>query len=362
MGKNMTCSRNTTGRAALHAVAAAAAITLGAAQFAAAAVFSEVEPNDNKATANPVGPMLAGDSITGNTTGSSTTVAGPASADNFLISFPVAAPAIYRNRLVITSNTPAHTGTIRGLNQTAAPVDTLPGRPWDGVVGTPTAGTDAAIQTSSTATTPARFNQFYTFGAPTQMVYRVTGVATSTADYTATLETQTVTPTNIGTYVPGEITISTFNQGHTTDTDMWVYDSNFNAIRGYGNDDESVAGGTPGTGASLQSWLARNYAPGTYYLSLSNFSTANDQPAPSDDDFRTGTLMDFPGVIANSSTTAALNMTFTITDSAGTTLQVANTKAGAFDINFFQFTVVPEPTTLGLLAAGLPLLFRRRRA
>jgi hypothetical protein len=350
MGKNIMRSRKSSGRYALH-VLSAAVLTLGTAQVVSAAVFPEVEPNDNKAGANAVGPMVPGDSITGVTTGSSTTVAGPASADNFLISFPAAVPGIYRNRLVLTSQTLAHVGTIRGLTQTDLGA---------GIGGAPTAGSDATLQTSSTATVPPRYNQFYTFGQPTQMYYRVTGVATTTADYSSTLENVRVTPTNIGTYVPGNITITTIGQGHTTDTDFWVYDGAFNAIPTYGNDDESVAGG--GTGATLQSLLTRNYAPGTYYVAMSNFAVANNQPAAGDDDFRTGTLMDFAGVVMNSSTSTTANLTFTITDSAGTTLQVPNTHASQFDINWFEFTVVPEPGTLGLLAAGLPLLFRRRRA
>jgi hypothetical protein len=360
MGQNMKGSHKSLKRAGVLAACTAAIALTGT--IAPAAVFPEVEPNDAKFAANPVGPMVATDSITGLSTGTSTTVPGLSSADNFLINFPAAIPGIYQNRLVLTSNTPGHTGTIRGLTQAAAPPDTLAGIPWDGVVGSANAGTDSTIQTSSTLTTPPRYNQFYTFGQPTQMYYRVTGTTSTTTDYTSTLETQRITPPNIGTYVPGLITMNWTGQGHTTDTDMWVYDGNFNAIAGYGDDDSSAAlSGAPIATTSLQSWLARDYTPGTYYIAVSNFSTANNQPAASDDNFRTGTLMDFAGVIANSSTTINLNMTFTITDSAGNTLQVQNTKLSQYDINFFEFTVVPEPGSLGLLALGAPMLLRRRK-
>jgi len=349
MGKNMMNRRT------FRALSVAAVVALGAAQVASAAVFPETEPNDSKATANVVGPMVAGDSIVGNSISAATT-----GLDYFDLTLAPLPAGIYQHRLVITSQIAGHTGTIRGLNQVAAPADTLAGTPWDGVVGTP-GTTDTTIQTSSATSTPPRFNQFYGFGRAGRMYYRVTGVAATTADYTATLETAPVVPTPVGTYVPGQISITTFNQGHTTDTDMWVFDSNFNAIRGYGNDDESVLGGTPGTGASLQSWLARDYAPGTYYIALSNFQMAVNEPSPSDDDFRTGSLMDFRDVVANSNTTVNLNMQFTITDSAGTTLAVPNTKLGAFDVNWFTFTVVPEPGTVGLALLGLPVLMRRRR-
>ena len=339
-------------RESLLAMAAIAVLS----GWTVAADTPEVEPNDAKATATNVNLVAPGDRILGNS-GASTGVG----LDYFLVNTPNQAPGIYRNRLVLTSDIAGHTGTLRGLSQTAAPVDTLPGTPWDGVIGTP-GTTDNTGQTSSTTTTPPRFNQWYTFGGQTgSLYYRVTGTTTTTADYAATWEQTPVTPTDIGSYAPGLITISTFSQGHTTDTDLWVYDSNFNPIRGYGNDDEAVLGGSPGTGASLQSFLARDYAPGTYYLALSNFALINNQPSPSDDDFRTGTIADFAGVLMNSSTTINLNLAFTIADSAGASVQVANTKTGPFDVNFFKFTVVPEPASMGLLALAAPALLRRRR-
>jgi hypothetical protein len=142
---------------------------------------------------------------------------------------------------------------------------------------------------------------------------------------------------------------------------MWVYDGNLNAIVGSGNDDESPLGGTPGTGATLQSFLARDYAPGTYYLAVSGFNLANSQPSPSDDDFRTGGVLDFPDVLAGGGSGSNADMTFTIADSAGASIAVANTRANGFDVNWFQFTVVPEPGTLSLLALITPLVMLRRR-
>jgi hypothetical protein len=328
-------------------------LVMGAVAYAA--VYPEAESNDSKAAANVIAGLVAGDQIQGNSTSSS-----GVGLDYFRASTAAAPLAIYRHRLVLTSATTGHTATIRGLNQTGALVDTMPGLPWDGVVGT--AGTtDSAAQTASSTTTPPRFVQWYGFGKSEQIYYRVTGTGTTVVDYFATLETTTVTPTDIGSYAPGSIQLTTLGQGHTTDTDMWVYDGNLNAMTGYGNDDEApnaVSGG-PGTGSTLQSFFARDYAPGVYYLAISNFNLANNQASPSDDDFRTGTLLDFPDAVTNSSTSANLNLTFRITDSAGTTLQVPNTKVGAFDINWFKFTVTPEPSSLALL--GLAGLLIRRR-
>ena len=316
--------------------------------------FFELEPNDSKATANMVSGMAHGDRIIGNSI--SSTGAG---FDYYRVSTAPSTLGIYRNRLIITSQTAGHTGTLRGLNQVASAPDTLAGIPWDGVVGT--AGTtDLTLQTSSTATTPPRYNQWYDFGTGGEMYYRVTGTSTTTADYESTLERTMVTPTDIGTYNEGLIAMNWFGQGHTTDTDMWVYDAGFNAITGYGNDDESPLGGTPGTGASLQSWLARNYTSGRYYIAVSNFHLAHNNASPSDDDFRTGTLLDFGGVVANSSTTIGLNMAFTISDGVNT-LAVPTTKVGQFDVNWFTFNVVPEPSTYISLGGGLALLALARR-
>jgi hypothetical protein len=342
---------------ALRAAAVAAVLGMGTSAFAV--VFPEAEANDTKAAANVVAGITAGDAIVGNSTGSSTVTPGPASADYFDLRVAAAPLGIYRHRLVITSTTPGHTGTLRGLNQIASPADTSPGIPWDGVVGS--AGvTDSTVQTSSTLTIPARFNQWYGFGKAERLYYRVTGVAATTADYTATMETIPVVATPIGNYNPGLITIDTIAEGHTTDTDMWVYDSNLNAITGYGNDDESTLAGSPGGGTTLQSWLARSYTPGTYYIAMSTFQTSASNASPSDDDFRTGTLMDFPNNVNNSSTATTGSMQFTISDGANT-LSVPNVHAGAFDINWFTFTVIPEPTSIALLGLGVPMLMRRRK-
>ena len=103
----------------------------------------ETEDNNNKAAANLVAAMAPGDTISGTTTGTSTTVAGVGSADYFNVTTTAAGtPGFYRYRLVLTTaGTAGHVGTIQGLTQTA---------------GVPNAGTDTAFQTSSATSTPAR--------------------------------------------------------------------------------------------------------------------------------------------------------------------------------------------------------------
>jgi hypothetical protein len=295
--------------------------------------FGEVEPNETRPTATSVNFTAAGQVIRGTTTGTSAT-AGATSLDQFLIKTPPAAAGIYRHRLAITtSGTAGHVGTIRGLTQAAAASG-----PWPGPVGTATA-TDTAAQTTVTTAPLVRTNQWYGFGKEEQIYYRVTGGTTTTAPYTSTLSTDPITATDIpGTFQAGTIALSSFGQGHTTNTEFWVYDSSFNAIDGYGNDDESVAGGSPGTGATGTSFLRREYPAGTYYIAVSNFALTNNKGSPCDDDLRTGAMLDFPHAALNSTSTTGVNVAFAVTDSAGTS-PISATRPGQFDVLWYRMTV-----------------------
>ncbi|MBI5363804.1 MAG: hypothetical protein HZA53_11545 [Planctomycetes bacterium] len=286
--------------------------------------FPETEANDTKAAANVVNCMNVGDTITGNTTGTSTTVPGAASADYYDVTVCTQAGGLNQYRLTITSAVVGHTGTIRGLSQAA---------------GVPNAGTDLTLQTSSTLTLPPRYNQWYASGgAPSRIVYRVTGAAATTMDYVSTLSSTAITPVIVpGAFLPGPITVTTIAQGHTTDTELYVYDSSFNPVATFHNDDEGPAG------PSLQSRATRTLAAGTYYVAISNFNTANSNgDANADEDFQTGTVLDFPNALANSSTTVALNVSCSISDGT-TTTPVALTKVSQFDIAWACFTVGAPP-------------------
>lgn len=338
----------------LRASAAAFAALAGLAASAHAVVINETEDNNTKATANPAA-MAVGDILSGVTTGTSTTTAGLGSADNFLVSLGAQPIAIYRNRLTITTTgTAGHTGTLRGLTQTAANAGTGVGP------GTINAGTDAAVQTSSTATTPARFNQFYTFGRATSLYYRVTGGTATTGTYSSTLTQEVVTPVDLGNFQEGAITITNTGMTSTQDLDLMVLDSNLQPIPGYLNDDFLDGTTVPAGGSTLNALLTRNYAPGIYYLAISNFNTASDLASPSDEGAANASVMDFSGVIANSSTTALASMPFKFVDSSGT-FNFTGSKPGAFDVYFAKFTVIPAPGSLALLGLGGLVAARRRR-
>jgi hypothetical protein len=269
----------------------------------------EVEPNESKSTASQA-VISHGQGVFGFTSGSSTAVVGDASADQFLVKTGLLPPGIYRHRMIITTSGGAgHTGTIRGLTQSA------------GVISVDSNGT---IQTSSATTSPTRFNQWYGFGHQEQVYYRVTGSAATTGEYVSTLETTPVTPIDAGApFTPGSITIERA-AGVTTTLDMVVYDSSFNAYS-----DALSEGTNP---------LTRTYPAGTYYLGVSNVNTADHRATPPDSPARNNVVMDFAGAVANSVTTLVPSMSVTFTD-AGGQRTVSASKDGPFDVVWIKFTV-----------------------
>jgi len=330
--------RKTRGIAGVFAAAAGLACTTAFAQVN----NPELEINDSKAAAtiaNSGGPGMANsDYITGTSTGTSTSLGGAINtADYFRVRTALAPLGVYRHQLVIDQV--GNIGTIRGLPQSA------------GVIGT----TDSAMQTSSTATTPPRMSAWYGFGKGEEIYYRVTGTTSTTGMYTATLSTTPVSVTSVvGIVGSGNVTIQTWNTGNTTDTDFWVYDSNFNALPDFGNDDNSIAGGGDGVGG--QSLCTRNLSAGTYYLAISSFNFANNMPAAFDDDYRSGTVLDFPDAAANSSTTGtSVNLTFRITSGAGA-INVPASRLEAFGILWFSFVVQDDfpavPSGTGAVSAS----------
>ncbi|MBN8480272.1 MAG: hypothetical protein J0L88_01640 [Xanthomonadales bacterium] len=268
----------------------------------------ELEGNDDKATANAL--VLPASNASSVFSGSSTSATGAGLDYVRVTTAPQATDGFYRHRLILSSTTPGHAFTIRGLTQTA------------GVIN---AGTDAAAQTASATTTPARYVQWYTTEDPADIYIRVAGTATTTADYSLEYTIEPVVPVAGPAVTSSPVTITTVGQT-TVDTDLWVYDGNRLAIPGYGNDDQFNA--TP-----LQSELIRAYPDGNYTLAISNFAFMNDQASPADDDFRTGTVLDFPGALLNSSTTLNTILNPSI---GGTSVPI--TRAGPFEVDFVTFS------------------------
>lgn len=276
----------------------------------------EFEPNNSKAQANVISGMTSGSWLSG-----SSTSATSSGLDYFLISTAPTSPGLYRHELVLTTNgTPGHIGTLRGLSQSG------------GVIGT----TDSVAQTTNVSTSPPRMNVWYGFGRGEQLYYRVVGTSATTQPYYATLTTTQVSNLFVpGSFAAGQFTFTTVGQGHSSDTDMWLYDANLNAIALAGNDDEYG-------GATFGSTLTRNLGSGTYYLALSSFNFANEQASPPDDDYQIGVVLDFADAATCSTLSTALNLGFSISD-VSNTVPVSASSYAPGEIVWVQFHVSGAP-------------------
>ncbi len=283
---------------------------------------SETEPNDTKALAN-VFNLTNNTGITGSSTGATTTGGLLTTFDYFRISLP-AGPGITRHRLaLISSGTPqtAHTMTLRGLSQTAS-----------GITTTEAILSNAVTQAVPAAVDPVPTAQIYALGTtPATILARVSGVAASTAPYQLALYSDAVTPVDVagGAFPVGTLTIRTTGQT-AADTELWVYDSNFNPIANFGNDND---------GASLQSRMSRTFAQGTYYLAIGETNLANNLASPSDDGRRTAAVADFAGYVVSSASTPSANLTFVMDDGVNPARTTSFTKNQVQQIGFFKFDV-----------------------
>lgn len=279
-------------------------------------VYTEVEDNDRKDRANIIDAIAPGQRISGTTTGSSST-AGPASADYFRVRTQAMPLGIYRHRLVINSESPGHTGAIRGRTQSGGVIDPA---------------SDIDVQSSTTISTPPRMNQWYGFGKQERIYYRVVGSAATGFPYNATYTRDVITPVQLATtFAPGAITITTMNRGYVSDTDLWLYDAQLNTVGG--NDDWP--------GASGLSRFTTTLAPGEYYLAVAPYNLANDRASSADSSleaFANGPALDFPDALAQSTSLVDVNVAFAVIDSAGTHTFPA-TRPGSFDVYWAKLIV-----------------------
>lgn len=302
----------------------------------------ETEPNSTKSEATFVtlnGFASPGvNQCTGLSTGAVTTAGStdPASVDTWRIRTQPAPAGIYRHVLALsTSGASGHVLTLRGLSQTA------------GVVGT----MDAFVQSSTTGTTPPRAVAWYGFGKQEEVFCRVQGAAVTTAPYICSLTSTPVTPTSTTALLvggAGQIEIRVAQVGaFLIDSDIWLYDADLTAIPGAGNDDEF---GTP----NITSRLVRPLAPGTYTLAVGRFNLANNLPSPSDDDFRSGVVLDFPNALADSqvnptgpNSTGVVNVI--LSDGVNTPVVIPLTFAPGTigDVQFLRFSVYPAGVVTG---------------
>lgn len=314
----------------IPSTAACLSLALGA-SAAAQNSYAEFEPNSSKIEATNVHCIHSSDWITGTTTGASTTPGSTANdtVDMFRISTCALPLGIYRHQMFITSTTPGHTAILCGRNQV------------DGVVGP----LEVPVQSSSPGTTPVRFNQWYGFGRSEEMYYRIEGTPTTTAPYNVVLSSSIVTPLNFPAYVTeGSVTFSTVGSGHNSNTDLWVYDSAFEPLFTFGNDDSPI-------GRTYQSTLTRTISAGTYYLAIASHNLASDQASPADDGNRNGNVFDFPGSVACSSMATGVDLTFSIADFQHTTPMVL-AATSPYEVKWVRFVVIPHAYSMHPFCAG----------
>src|SRR4051794_17997629 len=196
-------------------------------------IIDESEPNNSKGGATPAPSLANNDVIRGH--------ADAGDVDYWRISTATAPLGIYRHTLTFESPiapfggplVPPGVGTsVRGVSQSR---------------GTITEQDEVAVQ-DSTATTAfggggALLTQWYGFGKSEQLFYAVRNSADGSPTYQATLQTTTVVPVEVGTFQRGAITISTVAAGHGNDTELWVYNGNFELLGG--NDNATPGHGDP---------------------------------------------------------------------------------------------------------------------
>jgi hypothetical protein len=305
-------------------------VLASSAELRAQTIFPEVEPNNDPSTGTVVGCMRAGDSILGLSTGSLTTPGSTlaSTADYFRVQMCPLPAGIYRHRLTLTTlGAVGHIGSIVGLDVVDLPPPTI-------------TSVESILQSSLSTSVPARFCQWYGFGRGEQIDYRVIGTASTTVNYLATLTTDALQPAVIpNVFRAGLVTITTENQGHSTDTELHVYDANLQPIPGFLNDDTPAA--LPGGGSGYQSTLQRTFAQGTYYLLVSRFNMCDHLLTGADDHYQTGDVLGGPDAIVATDSTPSSNVSFAITDVTGTFAFPATMPAGPFEILWYRFTVGP---------------------
>ncbi len=249
-------------------------------------LYFDTEPNDTKVAATVINGFAQGNTIVGSTTGT-TTNGDDTSYDYYKIKTAATAPGIYKYTISLNSDTPGHTCTLRGLNQSTA-----------GVIDT---ASDATAQTAFTDTDGSRKNVWYGFGREEEMFYRVAGTAATTGAYTVTITREPVARQGLS--------VNPSNAGQLTirltggDPEVWVMNGDtLTTIDDYNNDD-TVGGG-------LISTLTRDFQAGRYTIVISDYNLQCNLPSPADEAGRGEIVVDFPdSMVASDNETADLALT-----------------------------------------------------
>jgi hypothetical protein len=297
-------------------------------------VYTETEPNESRSQANPF-TLSPGDSIQGESHGTSLfgSIFANGSFDYFAIQSTPQPLGIYRHTLTVAAPSACAIVTI-GYSQIDGAVN-YRGSAMESNGGITASGAQGA--------TPAYTAVWYGFGRSETCNLRVqNSTTTSTNNYTATYGRTQVTPIDIGTFPGGQITVSTVNQGHVTDTALWVFDSTLHAIPGMGNDDVP----DPFSHTVKQSTASKELlTPGTYYLALCDSVLMVDHECgkPPADRQPNSAVAD-PDTVQCTSTAINRNLAFALTDGSGAVHQFPVTKNDGFEVKWIKFTLTAPVT------------------
>lgn len=279
----------------------------------------EAEPNDTAAAAN-LAVVTPTRPITGTSTGGSGINGSVNSPDWFRVRINATPTLVQQHRLQLSSPRPGHTGVL-GVT-----------RFGEGAVE----GQVNAFQFTSVNTTPARFNQFYTFGVTqADVLLRVSGSNATTDPYTVTL---TTTPVTFSTLSPimlaGPITVTTESAGHTTDTELFVFDMTTGAL--VAQCDNAITSGGGATAQSRVTFQAVAYR--RYLIAASTADTASSMANdPLIDAVTAGTLAPSPGLLISASTAATADLSMNVQGNwQGTTVsdRVTLARPGPYGVAF----------------------------
>jgi hypothetical protein len=292
--------------------------------------FTESENNNSKQFANTVTLTgTGGYTITGSSQGSATNGLPASTIDYFKLVAPSATPGVYMNTLTLTKSvgSDVYELAVRALAQGG---------------GTITPGSDDAVQIS-----PSQVLRWYSFGKAESIYVSVSGDAANTGNYTLTWNRSSVTLPSPDVIVlsSGQSLTWKYDGLDIADTDMWIYNSNFDPVADYGNDD---------FGGDVLSSLTRTYGVGTYYVAFSWTDLMNNQPAAANDDYLNGGALDFSGAVLSATydgvTTNNLPASFDLKYIKGTSSAVVvPVTAPTYDFGmvFVPFSItIPLPVTI----------------
>ena len=303
------------------AVAMAAALGAAAGAHAQLVIF-ETEPNDSKAqattTLGPAGGLRAypmpgpTDSIAGVTLGD-VPGGGANSPDYFDVVTGEDPDGLYCYYFEAEAAASPET-SIRGLVQS---------------FGTILSFTDVSVQTG--VSTPIK-NIWYGTGPSSKFYYKASG-STAGSDYQfgyRCVPYQTIPHGGGGggdPYKRGALTINAFSFPDL-DLDLWVYDAQFNPIPDYGHDEPDDQG------------MTRTFEPGKYYVAVTDQNLLTHLPSPPDDANRNKPVLEFPHMIASSSSRASIPTLGLNIRANGLTTSVSAAKVHPFQVLFFEFNVI----------------------